>query len=358
MSKGTICITGATGYVGFATLLEALRNDYNCRIVVRSDSKATVIKTAPAFLELNKSSACSFYTVPDLSAPGALDEAIKGVDYVIHMASPLPFGGEVPPEEQYNKYVVPALTCTLAALESASKSPSVKRVVITSSVGSYIMPDVLLGPDQPSLLTITEEDVNEDIPAPFSHPLTAYCASKTAAMRRSLEWMAERKPSFDLVNIAPSYVQGRHGLAQNMADLTASSTVLFIRMFAGLAKNADAPPEVAAVCHIDDAASVHVRALDRNTVPGNQSYLFSQHYNWNDVLPVVAAKYPEQVKAGLLPNDSNVPSKKVRFSAEKGQRTFGIKLKGIEEMVDSIVPQYLEMLEKEKKLEKATAVAV
>ena len=62
--------------------------------------------------------------------PTAYDEAVQGVEIVIHMASPL-----VPPHAFDNEkdILIPARDGAVNILKSASKSPSVKRVVFTSS---------------------------------------------------------------------------------------------------------------------------------------------------------------------------------------------------------------------------------
>ncbi|KAF2146407.1 uncharacterized protein K452DRAFT_283670 [Aplosporella prunicola CBS 121167] len=346
MSKGTVCITGGTGFVGFAVLLEALRNGYAVHIVVRSETKANWLKAHPALPGLDSSA--SFFTVPDLTAPGSLDAAIAGVDYVIHVASPVP-QFDAAPEERYNRYIHPAVNCTLSALESAKKAGTVKRVVVTSSLAAFMSPKLPASPDSASTVVVTEADMNDEIPPPWSDDMVAYCASKTAALRRSLAWMSENSPSFDLVNIAPSFVEGRSYIAQSSADL-ASLTVAtgyFLRMVTGAAKTDTA--EIAHACHIDDIAELHVRALDREKIPGNESYLASTHFSWNDIRSIVAEKFPEFVKSGVLPNDGNLPTRNIAFSSEKAQRTFGIKFKSLEKMVVDTVSQYLEFLEKEKR---------
>lgn len=347
MSNETIAVTGATGFIGFSILLRLLKSGYNVRIVVRSEAKAEGLRSHPVLKALQKESSISYYIVPDLSIIGALDEATKGADYVIHTASPLPFG-LCEPENQYDEIVLPAINCTLSALESAKRSGTVKRVVVTSSCGAYITPEILLGPELPEPVTLSEKDRNPEYDPPYPHVLAAYVASKTAALRRSEAWMKEQKPAFDMVCLAPTYVMGRSELAQSVKELFSTSNGLFLRMAAGVTEP-NSPPEVAAVVHIDDVVDLHFMALNKEKIPGGQTFLFSRNVAWNDVTPIIQEMYPEAVKSGLLPNTGNVPSKKVFFDSSKTEQTFGIKLRSVEEMVESLIPQYIELLEKEKK---------
>jgi nucleoside-diphosphate-sugar epimerase len=66
----------------------------------------------------------------------AYDEAVQGVDAVIHMASPLPpLKRQVDNEKEI---LVPARDGAVNMLKSASKSSSVRRVVLTSSSAAVV----------------------------------------------------------------------------------------------------------------------------------------------------------------------------------------------------------------------------
>jgi nucleoside-diphosphate-sugar epimerase len=62
---------------------------------------------------------------------GDYTEAIKGVTAVVHVASPVEFGDK----EFRESHLAPALQGTRGVLEAAAKEPSVKAVVMTSTVG-------------------------------------------------------------------------------------------------------------------------------------------------------------------------------------------------------------------------------
>jgi nucleoside-diphosphate-sugar epimerase len=148
MTKETVVITGATGFLGGRVLQLLLEGDYNIRIVARSDTKKQTLRNNPHLKGIEKA---EFVIVPNLLAPGALDKAAAGADYIIHLASPIPLHGDIPAERQNDALIVPAVNATLRALEAAEKSGTVKRVVITSSAVAVIPPSILL--PQSSLAT-------------------------------------------------------------------------------------------------------------------------------------------------------------------------------------------------------------
>ena len=67
--------------------------------------------------------------VENMEKPGAFDDAVRGVDVVVHLASPLPKPGV---DNEVN-ILIPAREGIVNMLKSATKSDTVKRVVMVSS---------------------------------------------------------------------------------------------------------------------------------------------------------------------------------------------------------------------------------
>lgn len=87
MSKQLVLITGATGHLGFRTLVIALENGYRARVALRRLEQAEKIKKTASiqpYLDV-----IEFVQVPDITASDAYSDAIKGVDFVLHIASPI-----------------------------------------------------------------------------------------------------------------------------------------------------------------------------------------------------------------------------------------------------------------------------
>lgn len=126
MPKSTVFITGATGFIGAHVALSALKAGYNIKLSVRRAAQIESLRQALDAFAKN----VEFVVVPDYTSSNAFDDALKNVDYVIHVASPL-----AKPNEDL---LTPAVKGTTSILESASRTPSVKKVVITASVASLI----------------------------------------------------------------------------------------------------------------------------------------------------------------------------------------------------------------------------
>src|ERR1700761_7600885 len=211
MSSELVLITGATGHIGFKVLLDALNLGYRARLAVRSEAKEQTILTNPAFKALNAADRVSFVIVPDLTVPGAYDEAVKGVDYIIHVASPITTGKEMTHEEYIKYFIEPAIHGTVGILESANKyAPSVKRIVITSSLVAIKTFQGLIGQDNGAVGYANDRVPNDD--GPYLNEFHAYSASKVASLNAADKWEKDNKPTFDIVYINPAFVEGRDAL--------------------------------------------------------------------------------------------------------------------------------------------------
>jgi len=127
MSKPTVFITGATGFIGAQVTLFALQANYNVKLSVRRPAQIEPLHQV--FTEFADS--IDFVIIPDYTKAEAFDAALQGVEFVIHVASPLPGGAE-------QDLMTPAVKGTVSILESALRVASIKKVVITASVASLV----------------------------------------------------------------------------------------------------------------------------------------------------------------------------------------------------------------------------
>jgi nucleoside-diphosphate-sugar epimerase len=122
-----IVYTGGTGFLGVWTLKELLERSFTVRVAIRSESKAEHIRNVLK----EHADRLEFTIVDDITRPGAFDEAVKGVDGIIHSASPLSSGE---PGLDPSLLIEPAVNGTIGIIKSALKSPTVQRIVVTSSI--------------------------------------------------------------------------------------------------------------------------------------------------------------------------------------------------------------------------------
>lgn len=125
MSDGDlVVITGVTGYLGAATLLEFLKcasPKLKIRCTVRDVTNEQKMNQLKAGLgELFEQVE---FVNADLMNATSLDAAIEGCTYVVHTASPFHFGGDC---------VEPAVKGSMAVMMACAKH-GVKRCVMTSS---------------------------------------------------------------------------------------------------------------------------------------------------------------------------------------------------------------------------------
>lgn len=129
--------------IGFRTLVFILEAGYNVRAAVRNQAGFDRIASLPSVK--NYAAQLTTFIVPDITVPGAYDEAVKGVKYIVHVASPLAGNTKV---TDYDVCLIqPAIQGTVGILESAAKSTSVERIVITASVASIASGPKLAGGD-------------------------------------------------------------------------------------------------------------------------------------------------------------------------------------------------------------------
>ncbi|GKT46139.1 putative uncharacterized protein YbcY [Colletotrichum spaethianum] len=134
MSQSLIFITGATGFIGCHAASQALEAGYHVRLSVRKESQISGLKEI--FSEYKAK--LDFVVVPDLTKSESFTEALQGVEYVFHIASPMPGTGS----DFKTDYLAPAEQGTIALLDAAKAVPTIKRIVITSSILALLPLDI------------------------------------------------------------------------------------------------------------------------------------------------------------------------------------------------------------------------
>ncbi|OGM51356.1 reductase [Aspergillus bombycis] len=318
-------ITGATGFIGSQVALRTLQAGHRVRLTIRREEQADKLRRI--FAEYEKQ--LEFVIVPDITVPGCFDEALQGVEYVLHLASPLPNPGS-------DDLVTPAKRGTMTILESAAKVPSIKKVVVTGSVLSLIS----LGDLKDGLVVREDNEINYTLPPdstiPTLPPMAQYHASKLAAHKATLDFHAANHPQFDIVTLHPVFVYGRSLVQETPEQLGGSCGALFQSLFA------ETPSFQQLVgVHIDDVADAHVRVLDGG-VSGLRSYLLaSETRSWGDVRRFLEGRYPG-VGFGLKDTEGTEGTR-YRVDAGRAERELGVEFKGMEDMVGDVVDQQFEL---------------
>jgi nucleoside-diphosphate-sugar epimerase len=190
-----VLVTGATGYVAGRLVEKLLNEGITVHAAVRSPDNKEKTKYLDA-IAANASGEIKYFKA-DLLEEGSYDEAAKGCELIFHTASPFTLTIKDPQKD----LVDPALKGTRNVLNAATKSGSVKRVIVTSSCAAIIgdAKDTLSAPNN----TMTEAEWNTT--STVDHQPYSY--SKTVAEKEAWKMMKEQD-QWDVVTINPSFVIG------------------------------------------------------------------------------------------------------------------------------------------------------
>jgi len=237
-----VMVTGATGYVAGWIVKRLLEAGLTVHAPVRNPDNEESLKYLNAIALKSKGNIKYFKA--DLLEEGSYDEAMKDCELVYHTASP--FINTV--KDPQKDLVDPALTGTKNVLSSVNRTPSVQRVVLTSSCAAIIgdSADCLTYPNG----IATEEQWN--LTSTLDHQPYSY--SKTVAERAA--WEINRKQSrWDLVVINPSLVIG-----PGIKPRSTSESFNLVRQLGDGTLKMGAPEFYIGVVDVRDLAEAHFNA--------------------------------------------------------------------------------------------------
>ncbi|EKO33066.1 diaminohydroxyphosphoribosylaminopyrimidine deaminase [Leptospira santarosai] len=194
-----VLVTGGGGYIASWIIRYLLEDGISVRATVRNKSDSKKISHLLKFSE-RFSGKLELYEA-DLLKEGSFLNAIQdkgGVELILHTASPFFIDRIKNPQKEL---VEPAVFGTKNVLESANASPSVKRIVLTSSVAAVMGDNV-------ETLSIPNHRVSEEnwnTTSSLKHQPYPY--SKTLAEKEAWK-IADAQSKWDLITINPSFVMG------------------------------------------------------------------------------------------------------------------------------------------------------
>ncbi|QGY44059.1 NAD-dependent epimerase/dehydratase family protein [Maribellus comscasis] len=190
-----VMVTGATGYVASWLVKKLLEEGLTVHAAVRNPGKKEKIAHLDAIAKNSKGRIKYFKS--DLLEKGSYAEAMEGCELVFHTASPFTTVVKNPQKD----LIEPAVLGTENVLETANQTPSVKRIVLTSSCAAIYTDAVDCRMAAGGILT--EEIWNTTASLEYQ----PYSYSKTLAEKKAWE-LAEKQSQWDLITINPSLVMG------------------------------------------------------------------------------------------------------------------------------------------------------
>ncbi|KAL6327014.1 hypothetical protein AAG906_013181 [Vitis piasezkii] len=238
-----VSVTGASGFIASWLVKLLLQHRYTVKATVRDPNDP---KKTQHLLSLDGAQERLHLCKADLLEEGSFDSVVDGCDGVFHTASLLHWKPLTP------ELIDPALKGTINVLRSCSKVPSVKRVVVTSSLASVLLTGKPLTPE-----VLIDESWFSD-PVLCKESKQWYVLSKTLAEEAA--WKFSKENGIDMVTINPGWVIGP--LLQPTLNLSAEQVLNLIN--GTLQQNvAQTFPNISSWwVDVRDVANAHIQAYE------------------------------------------------------------------------------------------------
>ena len=324
--KSTVLVTGGSGYLGGWCAIELLRRGYRVRTTVRDLSREARVRAAIA-AEVDPGDDLSIVAA-DLLDDAGWEDAVRGCEYVLHVASPFP---PVQPKDP-DELIVPARDGTLRVLR-ASLDAGVRRIVVTSSVAA------VTGGPRPASGTLTEDNWSD----PDNPKMTPYARSKTIAEQAAWDFMKERGATEKLASVNPGAIIG-----PVLSEGRSYSLQAIERLLRGM----PGVPRIGfSFVDVRDVADLEIRAMT-DPDAGGERFIAVDSFLWMSEVAAVlrerlgdgAAKVPTRTVPNLLVRamavfDPGIRSvvgqlgKRTRLSSEKARTRLGWSPRPTEETI-------------------------
>lgn len=276
-----VLVTGATGFIASHTILALIEKGYEVRGTARSADKAARLNAilsdyAGNPIEIELVSA-------DLTSDDGWTEAMEGVTYLQHLASPIP--NNLPKDP--NDLIIPARDGALRALKAA-KTAGVKRAVMTSSMAAIAYG---WGDKRPDVLDETHWSNPDNI-----KDNTAYTRSKAIAEKAAWDYVSGEGAGLELATINPVAVLG----PAMSGDVSASLELVTQAM----QNKVPAYPKLTfGIVDVRDVAKAHVEAMERSAAAGERFLVGNEVLSFSEIGEVLRQAFPDRkLPKGELPN--------------------------------------------------------
>jgi nucleoside-diphosphate-sugar epimerase len=337
-----VLVTGATGYIAGVLIKELLNDGVTVHATVRDPSKKDRLQYLQDVADESPGTIKFFQA--DLMEQGSFAEGMKECTIVFHTASP--FINTV--KDPQRDLVDPAVKGTENVLNEATKTPSVQRVVSTSS-NAAISTDASEAYDAPGNV-LTEEIWNRTAALDYQ----PYQLSKTLAEQKA--WViAGCQTQWTLVVMNPALVFG-----PGLKCHEEATSFEIIKSIAGNGSSALVPAYGTGIVDVRDVAHAHVVAAYKADASGRH-LLVGHNSDFLELtaalLPKYGADYPiptrrlSKVLFWLLaPYVTNMSRRQVwnninikaNFDNSKSKKELEIEYRSLEETIGDMYQQMID----------------
>ena len=320
-----VCVTGAAGFIAGHVIVDLLDDGHDVHATVRdlgNDAKRSHLDA----LKEQYSGRLKMFEA-NLLEPGSLDAALEGCDALIHTAAAVKLAAPDPQKQ----IIDVAVQGTRNVLDSVARVPSVKRIVMTSSIAA------VMSYDQQDK-TYTEDDwcTSDDL------RLDPYGMGKTQSERLLWEFADKHTDRVQAVAINPSVVIG-----PPLAKHHIRSSLSFIRDLVGWSYPACVPMRLHLV-DVGDVSKGHVRALTSDKAVGQRIIFSDRQMSTLEISKVLSRKYKTPMRvlpklilyiAAYLDERYSLrlawasANLRYEFRSDRPAKLLGIKLRNTEESI-------------------------
>ncbi|KAK7039247.1 Glycine-rich RNA-binding protein 2, mitochondrial [Paramarasmius palmivorus] len=286
----TVLVTGGTGFIGSHIIKQLLEQQYRVRATARSAARLqSVFPDAGHQLEVVEvATLTSDYT-----------EALRGVDAIIHCASPIPL------KEKNNMLILQQTVEGANHLIQQSLNAGVKKIVYTSSI-SALFPVGSKAAFDTELVTaeIVPSVSLDEVKIEEHNPISIYQVAKIAA-ENNIWNLARCHPEVDFTVIIPPATFGPFVPNYPFASdqLTYGSNGYIFQLLSGQYQ----PNAIGHGTDVRDIAKAHVLAL-RAPRPSNgqdkRFFVNGKIFTWEEVVRIIRKERPEL--SARLPSEGAV----------------------------------------------------
>jgi dihydroflavonol-4-reductase len=298
----TVLVTGGSGFVGSHVVQQLLEAGHTVRTTVRAPAREQQVRTM--IRAAGADDAALSFAFTDLARDAGWSDAVRGCDYVMHVASPIPAAAPKTEDE----LIGPARDGTLRVLRAA-RDAGVSRVVLTSSCGAiyYGHPPQAAPFDETSWTNTAGE-------------MSAYVRSKALAERAAWEFIRSEGGHLELTAINPTGIFG-----PVLGPDVSSSVELITRLLNGMP---GCPRLFFGIVDVRDVASLHVRSMTHPAAAGER--FIAAAGDLLSMLDVARVLKRHLGEAARKVPTRELPNWVVRFAAR-----FDTKLKPLVPLLDS-----------------------
>jgi nucleoside-diphosphate-sugar epimerase len=272
-----VLVTGGSGFVAGWTIRKLLEKGYGVKTTVRSEGKGEIVKSMLQHINIDVGSFS--YIIANLGNEKGWDEAMEGIDYVLHIASPL--GGE---NHNDPKLIETAKNGAINVINAAIKA-KIRKVVMTSS-GAANYPEK----------SDTNQNVDETLWTDLNNKfITNYMRSKIHAERTAWD-LVEKQSATQLATVLPGAIMGP------FMDKRNGSTDQIFQM---LLKGTPSPKVVYPVVDVRDLADLHILAMESPKANGQRFIAESEEMTMLQMAKILRdnmGEYGKKVSTTMIPD--------------------------------------------------------